>query len=30
MKNKFISVIVLTGLLTFSVFAQNETKEERD
>ena len=29
MKNKFISMIVLTCLLTFSVFAQSETKEEK-
>ena len=29
MKSKFISVVVLTGLLTFSVFAQSETKEEK-
>ena len=29
MKNKLISVVVLTGLLTFSVFAQSETKEEK-
>ncbi|CAN5515665.1 carbonic anhydrase family protein [soil metagenome] len=29
MKNRFISSFVLTGLLTFSAFAQSETKEER-
>ena len=29
MKNKFITLMILTGLMTFSAFAQSETKEEK-
>ena len=29
MKNKFIGIVILTGLMTFSAFAQKETSEEK-